>query len=248
MTHHEKGALNHNIDILIIVNMFLTGFDSKKLLTLYVDKNLQWHSLLQAFARTNRIEKDTKPFGNIVSCNLKEKTRRSDCVILSGDKEGFLVKPYADILADFKQDIIALRKISASPDDVDKLYNEGENALAKFVESARSMFRTQNQIRFYEEFKWAGVQNLMDQATFQRYQGKYLGIQDELRKNKGEKVSILDDIDFETSLLAVDQTDVKYIVNLIKSTHLDSKEKQANDIHRIRQLLNNATSDELRQR
>ena len=248
MVNHQKDTPKQNIDILIVVNMFLTGFDSKRLSMLYVDKKLQWHGLVQAYSRTNRVEKDTKPFGNIISYrNLKKATDDAVQLFSAGDMSSFLVEPYENVLERFKQAVLALKNYVAKPEDVDSLFDQGDEAVKKFIELARDVFRKQNQLRFYEEFDWNKISDVIDEGTFQRFQGKYLDVKDEFKKEQGNKESILDDIDFELSLLAVDQIDVRYILNLVQSIDLTSKEQQAKDIEVIKKAMENtANTDGLR--
>lgn len=248
MVNHQKDTPKQNIDILIVVNMFLTGFDSKKLSTLYVDKKLQWHGLIQAYSRTNRIERDTKPFGSIVAYrNLKKMTDDAVQLFSAGDVESFLVEPYEDILYKFDEAVKALTNFVPRPEDVDQLHDLGDDALRKFVLLAREMFRQQNRLRFYEEFEWDKVSDVIDEGTFQRFQGKYLDVKDELSKPRENKVSILDDIDFEVSLLAVDQIDVQYIVNLIQAIDLTSASQKEKAIKTIEKAIENtANTDSLR--
>lgn len=248
MVNHQKDTPKQNIDILIVVNMFLTGFDSKKLSTLYVDKKLQWHGLIQAYSRTNRIERDTKPFGSIVAYrNLKKMTDDAVQLFSAGDVESFLVEPYEDILHKFDEAVKALTNFVPRPEDVDQLHDLGDDALRKFVLLAREMFRQQNRLRFYEEFEWDKVSDVIDEGTFQRFQGKYLDVKDELSKPRENKVSILDDIDFEVSLLAVDQIDVQYIMNLIQAIDLTSVSQKEKAIKMIEKAIENtANTDSLR--
>ena len=243
MVNHQKDTPKQNIDILIVVNMFLTGFDSKKLSTLYIDKNLQWHGLIQTYSRTNRVEKSTKPFGNIISYrNLKKPTDDAIQLFSAGDSEKFLVEPYKNVLNDFKKSVYSLKEYVSKPEEVDSLRDQGNEALKKFVELARDVFRKQNQLRFYEEFDWNKIADVIDKGTFQRFQGKYLDVKDEFIKKQNNKESIMDDIDFELSLLAVDQIDVGYILNLIQSIDLTSKKRQKEDIQVIKKSMENTAN------
>ncbi len=124
----SKKVKSGQIDILIVVNMFLTGFDSKTLNTLYVDKNLVYHSLIQAYSRTNRVYKSTKPYGNIVCYrNLKKKTDEAIKLFsLTDNANEVLMKSYNHYLKAFKESVLNLYKIVPRPEDVDFIEGEKE--------------------------------------------------------------------------------------------------------------------------
>ena len=136
-----KRVKEREIDILIVVNMFLTGFDSKPLNTLYVDKNLKYHGLIQAFSRTNRILNEKKSQGNIVSFrNLKKNT--DDAVALFSDKnakEDIFMEPYEVYLNEFNDLIKKLKAIAPTVQSVDDLKNEEEDLA--FIQAFRKLIR-----------------------------------------------------------------------------------------------------------
>ena len=248
MKAHNAQTPDDNIDILIVVNMFLTGFDSPRLSTLYVDKKLQWHNLIQAFSRTNRIEKETKPFGNIIAYrNVKQYTDDAVELFSEGSSKAFFVPSYDELKQAFDEAIEKLHAVAPTPSAVDDLHNQGNDELKSFVLAFRDVLRLHNKIRVYEPFNWNDVKDMTPQ-DLQSYRSKYATAYDELQRGaeQGETGSILDDIDFEIELLATDVIDVQYISNLIKTISLDDDENMQADRRKIKHLLDNADSPALK--
>jgi len=202
------------IDILLVVNMFLTGFDSPRLNTLYVDKNLKHHGLVQAFSRTNRILNDKKSQGNIVCFrNLKEATDEAIALFSNKDaKETVLVKPYEDYVKQFNDATLELLKITPTVKSVDALPDE--NAELEFVIKFRELLRLKNILTTFADFNEADL--ALELQRFEDYKSKYLDMHDKVKKqSESEKASILDDVDFELSLIHRDEINVAYILNLL---------------------------------
>ena len=244
----KKGIKNEKIDILIVVNMFLTGFDSKVLNTLYVDKNLQYHGLIQAYSRTNRVEKITKPYGNIV-CYRDLKKATDDAITLfsqTNDTDTVLNKTYDQYLRLFVNAIEELYEIAPTPESVDLL--EGETAQKEFVEAFRDVANLMQKMRTFDEFEFDSAKLGIAEQTFEDYKGKYFAIYEEVKKEREQKeeVSILDDIDFEIDLLRNDIINVDYILNLLKSLNLEDKKEKEAGIKQIHRLLDTADNEQLR--
>ena len=202
------------VDLLLVVNMFLTGFDSPRLNTLYVDKNLKFHGLVQAFSRTNRILNDKKSQGNIVCFrNLKAATDEAIALFSNKDaKETVLLEPYEDYVAQFNEATEALLTLVPTVASVDALTDE--NAELEFVIKFRELLRIKNILTTFADFKDDDL-SLPAQA-FEDYKSKYLDVYDKVKEHtEGEKASILDDIDFELSLIHRDEINVAYILNLL---------------------------------
>lgn len=211
------------IDILLVVNMFLTGFDSKTLNTLYVDKNLRYHGLIQAYSRTNRILNDTKSQGNIVVFrNLKESTDDALALFANKDaKETIFLQPYEDYLGAFNALLARLQDIAATPQSVDSLYGEQEKM--QFVTIFRDLLRAKNVLESFADFSFDDI-NLNEQE-FEDYKSKYLDIYDDAHdRDKKEKVSILEDVDFELELVRRDSITVDYILRLLTQL-VDAKDE-----------------------
>jgi len=216
---------SREIDILLVVNMFLTGFDSKTLNTLYVDKSLKYHGLLQAYSRTNRILNETKSQGNIVVFrNLK--TATDDALELFANKnarEEIFLQPYSEYLKQFNEAVNRLRTIAIMPQDVDKLETEADELA--FVQAFREVLRLKNTLVSFADFKFTDT--TITEQTFENYKGKYLDIYDKVRTDSTkEKDSILDEVDFELELVRRDEINVSYILRLIALMVGASEEKK----------------------
>ncbi|HEU0266588.1 MAG TPA: hypothetical protein VFQ70_03100, partial [Candidatus Saccharimonadaceae bacterium] len=216
---------SREIDLLLVVNMFLTGFDSKTLNTLYVDKNLRYHGLIQAYSRTNRILNETKSQGNIVVFrNLKRATDEALELFANKDaKEDVFIAPYEKYVAEFNDAVAKLREITPVPGAVDTLPDE--EAEKQFVEAFRNVLRLRNVLESFAEFTPSDI--AIDDQTYENFKGKYLDVYDKHRRDTSkEKVSILDDIDFELELTRRDEINVSYILRLIARMVGADAEKQ----------------------
>ena len=209
-----KRTKEAQVDILLVVNMFLTGFDSKKLNTLYVDKNLRFHGLIQAFSRTNRIINEKKSHGNIVCFrNLKQAT--DDAIALFSNKHAssvVLVKSYEEYLADFQEAIDTLLAITPTVESVDDLPDEA--AQLQFVTAFRDLLRLKNILSSFADFDPANMP--ISEQSVADFTSKYLDIYDKVKRHtEKEKVSILDEVDFEVTLIHKDEINVGYILRLL---------------------------------
>lgn len=223
-----KKVKEQKIDILLVVNMFLTGFDSPPLNTLYVDKNLKFHGLIQAFSRTNRILNEQKSQGNIVCFrNLKKATDDAITLFSNKDaKETILVEPYEDYVTKFNKSFSGLLGIAPTVKSVDSLASE-DDELA-FIKSFRDLMRLKNVLTSFADFKFEDL--AMNEQSFEDYKSKYLDLHDKVKsEHDKEKVSILDDVDFELELLIIDVINVSYILRLLanlKDYKPSDREKQ----------------------
>ena len=249
ISNRLKQKKNPQIDILLVVNMYLTGFDSRPLNTLYVDKNLDWHNLLQAFSRTNRVEKETKPFGNIVCYrNLKQNTDSALKLFSRTDKaEEVLFKNYDYYKEQFEQLSAELYKLASTPQAVDGLMSEDEQA--KFVIAFRELSKTLLILKTFVEFDWRDLDLVMTQQSYEDYKSRYLTIHDNLNKQKkAEKVSILNDIDFSIEIIQTDKINVAYIMNLLRNIDFTNPKQKEQDIKNIYKELERSDNPELRRK
>lgn len=210
-----KRVKKRQVDILLVVNMFLTGFDSKALNTIYVDKNLKYHGLIQAYSRTNRIMGQKKSQGNVVCFrNLKPATDKA--IELFANKnaiEDIILAPYEDYTKRFAEAVKNLHAITPTIDSVDELLTEEDEA--KFIQAFREIIRIKNVLDCFTEFTFDDLP--MDEQLFADFKSKYLDLYDKVKSNnEKEKVSILDDIDFELELIRRDTINVSYIISLLK--------------------------------
>ncbi|PTH22177.1 type I restriction endonuclease subunit R [Staphylococcus arlettae] len=245
----KKGLPDQKLDILIVVDMFLTGFDSKKLNTLYVDRNLQHHTLIQAYSRTNRVEEPTKPYGNIVAYrNLKEKTDEAIELFSKTDNtDTVLSLSFQAYLTKFKQALIELFELAETPQAVDQL--EREEDQRDFVIAYRELAKHMQKLKTFDEFAFDKETLGIDEQTYEDYKGKYLDIYDKVIRPDKETVegeSILDNIDFNIEILRNDLINVQYILDLLNQIDLSNAEQQEKDIKEIRKVLDKADDDQLR--
>ena len=202
------------LDILLVVNMFLTGFDAKKLNTLYVDKNLKYHGLIQAYSRTNRTLGQLKSQGNIVAFrNLKANTDQAIVLFSNKDaNESILTAPYEEHVEEFNAAALELMQIAPTPGSVDKLINEEDQL--KFVQAFRNVMRIRNVLMSFVEYDVADV--VLDAQKFEDFKSKYLDIYDRTKSQDSvEKASIIDEVDFELELIQRDEINVAYILALL---------------------------------
>lgn len=210
----SKKVRDKKVDILLVVNMFLTGFDSKPLNTLYVDKNLKHHGLIQAFSRTNRILNEQKSQGNIVSFrNLKKATDTALTLFSNKEaKETVIMPPFEDFVGLFNEAYSKMKAMCPDFEDVDGL--QDEDAEVAFVQAFRELIRLRNILESFADFEFDKVK--MDEQEFEDYKSKYLDLYDKVKTdNQKQKSSILEEVDFELELIARDEINVKYILNLI---------------------------------
>jgi len=220
----SKRVKNRDIDILLVVNMFLTGFDAPTLNTMYVDKNLKYHGLIQAFSRTNRILNEKKSHGNIM-CFRNLKSNTDDAISLYSNKDNkdeILVKPYDEYVKLFNEVFLELFKIAPSMNAIDGLLEENQKLL--FIKTFREVMRVKNVLTGFVEFSFDDIS--MTEQQFEDYQSKYLDMYESIKHSQtDEKVSILADVDFETELLARDIINVEYILRLLRHYRDASPEK-----------------------
>lgn len=220
------------VDILLVVNMFLTGFDAKKVNTLYVDKNLKYHGLIQAYSRTNRILNEQKSQGNIVVFrNLKNAT--DDAITLFSNKDAkdiIIMQPYEEYVKKFSNAFIELLKIAPTVNSVNDLPSEIEEL--EFIKAFRELMRLKNVLTTFADFSFDHLS--MSEQLFEDYKSKYLDLYDKVKSNhQKEKVSILEEIDFELELIHRDEINVAYILKLLanlKGKDQDKKRKEIIDL------------------
>ncbi len=220
---------NREIDLLIVVNMFLTGFDATTLNTIWVDKNLKYHGLIQAFSRTNRILNSVKTFGNIVCFrNLEDNT--NDALARFGDNEAkgmVLLKTYNEYISGYED---KGKHIAGYDELIATLKNEfplgveivGEDSEKEFIRLFGRLLRLRNILVCFDEFASNESISVRD---FQDYQSRYIDLyQDYERKDDAEKERINDDIVFEIELIKQVEVNIDYIMMLVARYHASNCE------------------------
>ncbi|MPW34877.1 type I restriction endonuclease subunit R [Vibrio sp. B1Z05] len=234
-----KRTKDGEIDILLVVNMFLTGFDAPGLNTIYVDKNLKYHGLVQAFSRTNRLNGTVKSHGNVM-CYRNLKPQADEAFTLFSNKqpiEYIEVPDLNGLTDDFAKALEALKAIVPDVQSVDDLPNE--DLQAGFVKQFRILMRLKNQLETFSDFD---IETLgISEQEFVDYASKYSDLARELKKGPADKASILDNIDFELELLQRDNVNVGYIRHLLQ-TMLEEPSKEAQD--KKRQVIANLLATE----
>lgn len=209
----SQKVKERQVDILIVVNMFLTGFDATTLNTLWVDKDLKQHGLLQAFSRTNRILNDVKDFGNIV-CFRNLEDRVNEAISLFGDKNAggiVLLKPYEEYLKEYNERIADLRWRFPVGEFI-----EGETAEKEFIRLFGVILRLRNVLSCFDEFAEDDVLSPRDE---QDYRGVYRDLYDKYRPSDVDSKIVNDDLVFEVELLKQVDINIDYILMLVQKYH-----------------------------
>ena len=244
-TDVSKKVKNTELDILLVVNMFLTGFDAKRLNTLYVDKRLKHHDLIQAFSRTNRIETANKPYGNIV-CFQTNKKAVDDAVklfSLTDNADEVLMKPYEYYRDEFRKAVEELLKHTPSPEEAEHGGDEQEEY--KFVLLFRELVRLMVKLKTFDEFEFTEDELGMSNQLYEDFVSKYKKIYRDIRPDQ-QKTSILSDVSFDIELLRNDKINVHYILELIKNAVSEpSREKRRKTLDEIEKMIESATDPEL---
>ncbi len=218
----SRRVKSREIDILIVVNMFLTGFDSKELNTLYVDKNLKYHGLLQAFSRTNRIFTGKKSHGNIVCYRSIKNDVDTAITIFSNpdsDNSKIIMEKFEAYVSRLKEQLQNVKFIAQTSDDV--AYLKSEEDKEEFVKSFRELLRIMNVLDTFIEFTFTAID--WTEEEFNAYKSQYLDIKETVAK---DTESILKDIDFEVDYLFNNIINVDYIINLLSQIEDYSDEEK----------------------
>ena len=222
---------NREVDLLIVVNMFLTGFDATTLNTLWVDKNLKMHGLIQAFSRTNRILNSVKTYGNIV-CFRNLQTATEEAIALFGDKDAtgtVLLKDYDSYYFGYDD---GEKPFPGYVYLIDRLKHEyplgsplvGEQEEKGFIRLYGRILKVKNILSSFDQFKG---QEILSQRDFQDYQSRYIDLYQEYRgEQNGERENINDDIQFEMELIRQVDINIDYILMLVEKYHAKNCEDQ----------------------
>ncbi len=237
-------AHRHKIDVVIVVDMLLTGFDSKYLNTIYVDKNLKYHALVQAFSRTNRILNDTKPYGNVLDFRQQEDAVKNAIALFSGSdfetvKKYWLVDAAPLVIEKLDtaitqlQDFMQSQGLSYAPAEVNNL--KGDAARGQFINLFKEVQRLKTQLEQYTDLSLeqnTAIDVMMPEDTLRAFKGMYLETAQRLkeRQDKGEKSNdALQQLDFEFVLFSSAIIDYDYIMGLIaqytQTTGASAKQK-----------------------
>ena len=260
----QKRMKSREIDLLLVVDMFLTGFDSKRLSTLYLDKSLQYHRLIQAFSRTNRLNGENKPHGNIVCFEtqipvvgsaipqrilgtFKDDTDRAISLFAGDAKDVVLVgklEDYIDKFAKTKETIEALAK---TPKDVDSLQMDADKIT--FLNLFRDLVKTTRILNTFVDFDWDKEKLGMTRQTYEDYLSKYKDLAESMKKPRSDQKLEEIPADFFLELVQNDRIDFEYIMNLLKGTIQGSQKgatQRLEELKRIAKILESSGSDTLK--
>ena len=237
------------VDILLVVNMFLTGFDAKPLNTRYLDKNLIWHSLVQAYSRTNRVDKVTKQFGQIVTYRNIKKWQDDALTLFSGDGDPneYLLEDYDYYLHQWINQEPVLRKITPDVEAAGQLQSEDE--IRMFIIAFRSMAKTLATLKTFSKFDWNDLAVVMGEEEYEGFKSWYLYYKDQAGSQE-PKVPVPVDVDFDIELVRTDRINVVYILNLLKKAQEDGKvkseEEKQHDVDLILREIERSDNESLR--
>lgn len=233
----------NKIDLTIVVDMLLTGFDSKFLNTLYVDKNLKYHGLIQAFSRTNRVLNDTKPYGNILDFRSQQEFVNQAITLFSGEdsskaKEIWMVDPAPVVIDQFQKAVEAMGEFMQEHDLVNEpqeVYNlRGDTAKIAFVKNFKEVQRLKTRLDQYTDLddeQQAEIEAILPEETLQEFRSSYIETAKQLReiqqKEGDEAPEDIQQLDFEFVLFASAVIDYDYIMSLIaESTQQNPAKKK----------------------
>lgn len=232
------------VDLLLVVNMFLTGFDSKPTNTLFLDKNLVWHSLVQAYSRTNRVDKVTKQFGQIVTYRNIKKAQDDALKLYSGDGDpnAYLLQSYDYYVAEYYKQVEELRSITATPDDAGNLQSEDD--IRAFVIAFRTLAGILSTLKTFSKFDWADLAPALDEDEYADFKSWYLYYYD--KHKDGGKESVLVDVDFNIELVRTDKINVVYILNLLKDINRRDKDEMRKSVDLILREIERSDNEKMR--
>lgn len=249
-------AHENKIDITLVVDMLLTGFDSKYLNTLYVDKNLKHHGLIQAFSRTNRVLNDTKPYGNILDFRGQQDAVNDAIAMFSGEdteqpREIWLVDPAPDVIAQYHEAVTEMENfmdaqgLPCTPEAVSNL--QGDTARAEFVGHFKEVQRLKTRLDQYTDLdddQQATIENLLPEDDLRAFKGQYLETAQGLKDKQGQQnpgreqeQDTIDQLEFEFVLFASNTIDYDYIMGLIARFSQEAPGKQTMTREQIVRLL-----------
>ncbi|MCR5204377.1 MAG: type I restriction endonuclease subunit R [Lachnospiraceae bacterium] len=235
------------VDLLIVVDMFLTGFDSKPTNTLFLDKNLIYHSLVQAYSRTNRIDKPTKQFGQIVTYRNIKKAQDAALKLFSGsgNPNDYLLESYEYYVAEYRKQVDLIRNICPTAADCGNLVEEDKQK--EFIVIFRVLAKALATMKTFSKFDWEDLNIFMDEEEYTEYKSWYLTFFDEQKekRKKGMKTALAD-IDFSIELVRTDKINVVYVLNLLKEINRNDKDEMQRSIDLILREIDRSDNEKLR--
>ncbi len=234
------------VDLLIVVNMFLTGFDAKPLNTLYLDKNLIWHSLLQAYSRTNRVDKASKQFGQIITYrNIKKAQDDALRLFSEGQPDEYIIKSYEYYTEEWRVKTGDLMRIV--PEAADAGHLESEDDIRAFIIAFRAVSKTLAILKTFSKFDWKDLSTELDENEYEAYKSWYMDLYDQQKKEKDANKKLVPvDVDFDIELIRTDKINVVYILNLLKDVNRKDSDEMKRSVDLILREIERSDNETLR--
>lgn len=235
------------VDLLIVVNMFLTGFDSKATNTLFLDKNMVYQTLVQAYSRTNRVDKVTKQFGQIVTYRNIKKAQDAALKLFSGsgNPNDYLLESYEFYVAEYRKQVEAIRAICPTADDCGSLISEDDQR--EYILIFRQLSKALSTMKTFSKFDWEDLDLFMDEEEYSEYKSWYLTFYDEQKKKtQTGKKTVLADIDFNIELVRTDKINVVYVLNLLKEINRKDEAEMQRSVDLILREIDRSDNEKMR--
>lgn len=234
------------VDLLLVVNMFLTGFDAKPLNTLYLDRNLIWHSLLQAYSRTNRVDKASKQFGQIITYrNIKKAQDDALRLFSEGHPDEFILKTYEFYTEEWRIKTGDLMRVV--PDSAEAGHLQSEDDIRAFILAFRAVSKTLAILKTFSKFDWKDLSTEMDENEYEAYKSWYMYYYDQQKKERdSEKKLVPVDVDFDIELIRTDKINVVYILNLLKDINRKNPDEMKRSVDLILREIERSDNETLR--
>lgn len=211
------------VDMLLVVDMFLTGFDSKVTNTLILDKSLVWHNLVQAYSRTNRVDKESKQYGQVISYRYIKKAQDEALALFSGsgNADEYLLESYEYYVSKYITQTEELRKVCPTPEDAGNVERIGKEK--EFVIKFRDLACTLMTLKTFSKFDWNDISDYLDNDEFDSYKSFYADLYRRHARDMELEKTTLTDVDFKIELIRTDKINVIYILNLLKEVNKTDK-------------------------
>ena len=234
------------VDLLLVVNMFLTGFDAKPLNTLYLDKNLIWHSLLQAYSRTNRVDKASKQFGQIITYrNIKKAQDDALRLFSEGQPDEYIIKSYEYYTEEWRIKTGEMMRIV--PEAAEAGHLQSEDDIRAFIIAFRAVSKTLAILKTFSKFDWKDLSTELDENEYEAYKSWYMYYYDQQKKEKdSEKKLVPVDVDFDIELIRTDKINVVYILNLLKDVNRKNPDEMKRSVDLILREIERSDNETLR--
>ncbi|MDT3663163.1 MAG: type I restriction endonuclease subunit R [Anaerobiospirillum sp.] len=241
-----KQADLPQIDLLLVVDMMLTGFDARPLNTLYLDKTLRWHGLLQAYSRTNRIDTINKQSGQIVTYRNIKQAQDNALRLFSGngDPNEYLLEGYEHFLEQWQEFSAQLKKVASTPESVAQM--ESEDELMAFIEAFKKLPRILGLLMSFSQFNWQDLaKHGLNCQEYNDYKSRYVDLYNQSKRpDANQKLAL--EVDYEIDLVCIDHINVAYILRLLEQVRTHAKAQQDKVLSELQQAIKDSDNPEVR--